>query len=177
MHPRQHRDMRVQSGSQRAHRHPRGQLGQRRARTTRTRQAMAAPLAHLRHDQRQISLLIADGLTDSLLSAAEPVPAPTDSRQTVHRAAAQLIRLGRRPIRPLMTGLRPLSAAHAARAATASSHAHAPARDAANASTADQTTARLSSCATSDLAGAQAPRRSSSPINNSRAGCPGGPPT
>jgi hypothetical protein len=38
--------MRVQPGSQRAHRHPRGQLGQRRVPATRTREAMAAPLAH-----------------------------------------------------------------------------------------------------------------------------------
>jgi hypothetical protein len=69
-----------------------------------------APLAHRRHDQRQIALLIADRLTDSLLGAAEPVPAPTGSWQTVHRPADQLIRLGRRPIRPLMTGLRALPA-------------------------------------------------------------------
>jgi hypothetical protein len=68
------------------------------------------PLAHLGHDQRQIALLMSDRLTDPLLTAGEAVPAPADARQTVHRPASALIRLGRPTARSLMTGLRALLA-------------------------------------------------------------------
>jgi len=97
MRPGEHCDVRVQPGPERAHRHPGGQIGQCRTPAPRARQAMAAPLTHLGHDQRQIPLLMSDRLTDRLLDAGEAVPTPADRRHAIDRPAGQLIQLGRRP--------------------------------------------------------------------------------
>jgi hypothetical protein len=48
---------------------------------------------------------MAHRLTDLLLAAGEPVPAPAPLRQALHRGASQLLGLGRRPAGTLMTGL------------------------------------------------------------------------
>jgi hypothetical protein len=110
VHPRQHRNMRMQPGPERAARHARRQLGQRRAPASRTRQPQTPPLAHLRRDHRQLPLLMSDRFANVFLAAGEPVPAPALLRQALHRPGRQLLRLGRRTRGPLMTWLRALRA-------------------------------------------------------------------
>ena len=86
-HPGQHRDMRVQPRPERAQRHARRQLGQRRLAALGALEPQPPPLAHIGHDHRQLPLLMADRLTHLLLAAGEPVPAPAPLRQALHRPA------------------------------------------------------------------------------------------
>ena len=108
--PGQHRDMRVQPRPERAQRHARRQLRQRRLAAIGALEPQPPPLAHLRHDHRQLPLLMADWIADAFLAAGELAPAPTPPRHTVKRPGGQLLRLGRRPAGTLMTRLPALTA-------------------------------------------------------------------
>jgi hypothetical protein len=103
--PREHRDMRMQSEPELALRHAGRQLGQHRPPTPRARQPQPPPLAHLRHDQRHIPLLMRDRLPDPPLLAGEPVPAPAAPGHALDRPTGQLVRPGRLAAGALMTGL------------------------------------------------------------------------